>query len=200
MLLNGVPPRVQAGADGATIVSGGALRVARASRIETGLRHGPLVTLEAIVRCLLVALTIPWIHVDVPCASGAGRNRIVRHHTIVGRRSSLRVIGALERWRICRDIAVIARVPEVVGVVVVVVRHTAPPVGRIPNWQHREEPGKARTVVDTGPEPSAPVTTSPVASVAAYSVPARMPIVAAVPARVPVVAAVPATVARTVAR
>src|SRR5579859_5171311 len=192
-LLNAIAPRVQAGVHRTAVVHYGPLQVYRACRIEAGLRDRPLVTLELVIRGLLLGLAIARIHEDIRgSAPIAPRSRVAVRHNVVRAAvggARLRHIGRgiVARWRrlsrlvraaavghrrgICRYITVVARVPGVVGVVVVVVRRPAPVVSRVPERQYRQEPGKSHSIVDARPEPAAPVATAPVAS---RATPARM--------------------------
>src|ERR1700722_74493 len=199
LLLDTIAARIQTGVHRTTIVCRGALQVHRARRIEARLRHRPLVTFEAIGRGLLLALAVAWIHIDISSAApvaprprrrravGTRRRRrgvrlwrrdVVRRRRIASLRNIARrrfIRATLHHRRgIRRYVAVLARVPVVVCIVVVVVRQAAPVVRGVTEREHREEPGKARTVVGARPESATPVTTTPEAARTAYE--ARMTI------------------------
>src|SRR4051794_1839697 len=118
MLLDSITPGVEAGAHRATVVIGRALRVFRASRIETGLRHRPLVALEPIVGGLLLALSVAGKDVDIrPPPPGP---RLMRAHGVLGV-GAPPPLGAGDGRRMGGKITVIAGVPQVVPAVVVIV-------------------------------------------------------------------------------
>src|SRR5579872_4683483 len=148
-----VSSRIEAGDHRATIVGGIAGLSTTAGGIEPSLTRGPAMALVPVVRHLLIALPVARVDVEIriaPAARGR-RDRATRLRSLIARR----------RRRLGRDVAVVVRAIRVVEAVRIVVRHAVPPVGRIAEGQHGQEPREARIEPAARPECAAPVTTTP---------------------------------------
>ena len=155
-----IAPAIETGAHCAAVV----LRAAGGlpPRVDPAtLRDGPLVTLVAIRRLLLIGLAVLRVHVHIPVTAlravarrGRGNASRWRWAAVIGR-------GCLiaDRRRIGDYVAVGVLVPRVVDVIRVVIRNAPPPVGRIKGGKHRQEPGIAPAVV--GARPPTPVPPPP---------------------------------------
>src|SRR6185437_2641260 len=137
-LLNAVAARLQAGRDGTPIllaagwILSGSRATPRLGGFEAGLVGRPAMAFVAILRLLILALTILWIDVELVLPARAGgrarRRRRARSRRIDGR------IGA--RGRLDDLVGVRRGIPAIVNVIGVVIRHAAEVHRRIERRQH----------------------------------------------------------------
>src|SRR6266403_1554174 len=187
-LSRAVPPPLHTGGHGALIIRSVLCHL-------PSLLLSPLLTLGPIRRLLLRALTVLRVHENLTRGrpAVAGRWAASRRRTI-GRDARLH-----HRRQIRRHIAFVVRVVGVVHVIGVVIRNAAPPIRRVGQRQHRQEPGEPYSVVAPRPETAVPISATPVSAggVPMPAVVAGMPVIGAgMPVRAPVAASV-ACVGRT---
>src|SRR6266403_1476525 len=152
-LSRAVPPPLHTGGHGALIIRSVLCHL-------PSLLLSPLLTLGPIRRLLLRALTVLRVHENLTRGrpAVAGRWAASRRRTI-GRDARLH-----HRRRIRRHIAFVVRVVGVVHVIGVVIRNAAPPIRRVGQRQHRQEPGEPYSVVAPRPEAAMPISALPVSA------------------------------------